>query len=702
MSRIGRDQLRVRTMPIAELVGRAFRAGSSIPLIVLVLLIAIAVPIGQVALQTDKAENFAAVLEGIVNDRVSIFADKGERVAVLLGTEGDDVSSSERLDQLLALDRSIESALMTNQAGAIVSVVSKSIDTADQQVDAVALAHITDERTPYVGVPRFDASVGKHSFVLAVPITTPSGEPRGILQMTIGTTWMTEAISRTNESLGTNTYLVDAAGNLIAHAEAWRVLAGQSRDSLESGLVTGLDGARRIAGTVEASGWGGELFVVNVFPLSSLIPGVAAGLVPIIIIGLAFSAGRRAKRKLVKSVVAPVHALGENLRSYGPDNLELRIPPSEVEEINIAAEAFNSTAARVDSLVESLTASESRFRAMFDNAPVGIALHSIDGRYLATNGRYDEMFGSPADGFTLEDLLKMILPESRETLLKAFDEIVSRRSDTITIDGGFVSASGKTVWAVLTTTYLPQPAGKPDQILAQVTDVTELKDTQQRLEELLATKNQFLAAVSHELRTPLTAVIGLAELLRDPDNDLDPEQRSSLINTIVESGFDVSNMVEDLLTAARQEAGQLTVVKVPVNLLAQARQALEAFDPDSKIPVNGESPAATADPGRVRQILRNLLTNAVKYGGDDVRVDLDQIDGFARAVVSDDGPGVPEGLEEKIFKSYERAHSKETHPGSVGIGLSISRELARQMGGDLVYRHLDGRTRFELTVPLSA
>jgi two-component system, sensor histidine kinase len=234
-----------------------------------------------------------------------------------------------------------------------------------------------------------------------------------------------------------------------------------------------------------------------------------------------------------------------------------------------------------------------------------------------------------------------------------------------------------------------------------VVDVTELKDTQDRLEEQLQNKNQMMAAVSHELRTPLTAVIGLAELLREGDASLSAESRAEMIDAIVDSGFDVSNMVEDLLTAARQEAGQLTVVSVPVNLEAQTKQAIEVIGGSVEVAVAGETQTATGDPGRVRQIVRNLLTNAVKYGGDDIRVDLDAQPGLARATVSDDGEGVPHGSEEKIFVSYQRVHSIESHPNSVGIGLSISRELARAMGGDLVYRRDNGRTRFELTLPLA-
>lgn len=228
--------------------------------------------------------------------------------------------------------------------------------------------------------------------------------------------------------------------------------------------------------------------------------------------------------------------------------------------------------------------------------------------------------------------------------------------------------------------------------------LAELESTRRELQHLQATSSVFLSSMSHDLRTPLSAVIGLAELLRDPDQILDSARRAEMIDTIVESGFEVANLVEDLVTAARHEAGQLKVVAVPVSLAAQVNQALETIGRSFEVPVRGESPRAMADPGRVRQILRNLLTNAEKHGGENVGIELGETGGMARATVIDDGPGVPTEQEETIFGRTDDAGSATT----VGIGLSISRELARHMGGDLRYVRVSGSTRFELTLPVQA
>jgi signal transduction histidine kinase len=107
---------------------------------------------------------------------------------------------------------------------------------------------------------------------------------------------------------------------------------------------------------------------------------------------------------------------------------------------------------------------------------------------------------------------------------------------------------------------------------------------------------------------------------------------------------------------------------------------------------------AVGDDARVRQILRNLLTNAVRYGGPNVAIEaIPDGDGVA-ITVTDDGDGVPEEAWERIFEPYQRGHETPGLPGSVGIGLAISRQLASLMGGDLTYRFEDGLSLFRLTL----
>ncbi len=226
------------------------------------------------------------------------------------------------------------------------------------------------------------------------------------------------------------------------------------------------------------------------------------------------------------------------------------------------------------------------------------------------------------------------------------------------------------------------------------------------LDEALATsrmKSEFLASVGHELRTPLTAVMGFAQLLRDAGGDVPLAEREEMIASIAKQAFDLSGIVDDLLVAARDQIGELAVIRVPVDLRAQAAQVLEAWDRESLggITVDGGPAAAIGDPARVRQIVRNLVSNALRYGGREVRLRTGHRDGWAFLEVRDDGDGLPPEKWELIFEPYYRAHDRRGQPAAVGLGLAVSRRLARHMGGELRYRHEDRESVFELTLEAS-
>jgi len=219
--------------------------------------------------------------------------------------------------------------------------------------------------------------------------------------------------------------------------------------------------------------------------------------------------------------------------------------------------------------------------------------------------------------------------------------------------------------------------------------------------EVIRSKDMFLASVSHELRTPLTAVVGSSEILRDQSLGLSTDERAELLDMVVAEGTDLVNIVSDLLAAVKADSGTLSVSRVSVNLRAQAAQVLEGMSqgPDDLIALPDHSVSAFGDPDRVRQIVRNLITNARRYGGEEVRIELFAEGDLAVLRVCDNGAGILEDDRVRIFEAYESAHGVVGRTGSVGLGLAISRSLARLMGGDLTYRHQDAESVFELTLP---
>ncbi len=233
-------------------------------------------------------------------------------------------------------------------------------------------------------------------------------------------------------------------------------------------------------------------------------------------------------------------------------------------------------------------------------------------------------------------------------------------------------------------------------------DITGRKRDEERMEELIRVKDEFLATVSHELRTPLSAVVASAALLEEGWRDNTYDETAELLGFITRESQELAHIIEDLLVGARADSGRLVVAPETVHVESEvdavlwvARRPLEGHS----VTVDVGDLKVWADAVRLRQILRNLLTNAGRYGGDVVEIRGRSAGGTARIEVIDDGPGIQEGEWEAIFEPYHGMIADRGLPGSVGLGLTVSRQLARLMGGDLVYHHGEEGSVFTLTLP---
>jgi len=175
-----------------------------------------------------------------------------------------------------------------------------------------------------------------------------------------------------------------------------------------------------------------------------------------------------------------------------------------------------------------------------------------------------------------------------------------------------------------------------------------------------------------------------------------------MVELLVQESADLTNIVDDLLVAAKSDLGRLEVMSVPVDLKAQAAQAVEIIETErSRIVSLPTTPTrCLGDPARVRQIVRNLISNALKYGGEEISIEAVIHDQMGALQVRDNGKGIPRDQQQRIFEAYERGDQPAGLTRSLGLGLHISRSLAHRMGGDLTYRYENGMSVFELTLPL--
>lgn len=238
----------------------------------------------------------------------------------------------------------------------------------------------------------------------------------------------------------------------------------------------------------------------------------------------------------------------------------------------------------------------------------------------------------------------------------------------------------------------------PGTLVFAATDVTRLRRAEHELARQLEERDQFVASVSHELRTPLTSIMGLTEELVERPGAFGEAEQSELLEIVAAEARDVADIVEDLLVTARAEAGQLNVNLAPCELAGEANRVADLL---GDVDIVSEESWTRADPVRLRQVLRNLLSNAHRHGGPQVRAVV-RCDGHRSIFeVFDDGPSLPDDERERIFMPYERVGSGGVVE-SVGLGLHVARVLARLMGGDLTYDHDGSESVFRLDLPAIA
>ncbi len=287
----------------------------------------------------------------------------------------------------------------------------------------------------------------------------------------------------------------------------------------------------------------------------------------------------------------------------------------------------------------------------------------------------------------------MIIPLVQQTMVAIWDGLPSLSTE-LTAE----TATGRRMHILCAVSL---PAGGPKALRhapASAVDLTRQKLLEEDLHAQLADRDRFVASISHELRTPLTSVLGLGQSLLDQPA-MPYVEMADILRIMVREGQDLAFIIEDLLVGARLELGPLDIVTQAVPVGSEIDRLLASLDVNISERRVDDELVLIGNKVRFRQILRNMLTNALKYGGPQIRVVTGRAPGIGYVDIRDNGDPIPEENRHRMFEPYQRLHRQKGTTDSVGLGLAVSRSLARAMGGELEYVHDGVEGIFRVTLP---
>jgi PAS domain S-box-containing protein len=359
-------------------------------------------------------------------------------------------------------------------------------------------------------------------------------------------------------------------------------------------------------------------------------------------------------------------------------------------------------------------ASEERFRLVFEESPIGIMLFDAGFRIVQSNPAMGQMLDFPTAELAGRSVIDMTHPDDRSACRRSTADLFTGENPYFRIEKRFLRRDGATLWAAVSATTIPGDAARPQLGLALLEDITEQRRVQEELAEAqrrataaVDAKMRFLAQISHEFRSPMNGVLGMLELL---DTSALNEEQSSYVSSARVAATALLGMLEDVLDLTRLNEQRVTLHPVVYSPRELVEKLITIFRPRAasrRVTLTCTVDATVgnehlADAARLRQILNNLLDNAIKFTSEGcVQLSVDVRGDLLRFRVQDTGIGIPAAELESVFEAFSSlsAHTSAS-VGGTGLGLAISRQLARLMGGELtVDSTLGNGARFTLTVP---
>jgi PAS domain S-box-containing protein len=428
-------------------------------------------------------------------------------------------------------------------------------------------------------------------------------------------------------------------------------------------------------------------------------------------------------RNYLSTGVKKIIGIGREMKGQRKDKtifpVELAISEIRLKERRLFTGIVRDITERKEA-EQALRQSVEHFRLLFDLAPIGMALTSLEGRILHVNQAFCETLGYTAE--SLQDLSfpDITHPDDKGASHRLFQQLLKLETSHTRLEKRYISKRGELIYAILQVTLMYDEQGQPLHFISQIVDITEQKRTEvvlqqaheeeQRLRHLAEEHNKeldaFARTVAHDIKSPLGVVVGYADYLVELFSELETVEILKVLKKIRGAGQKGANIVEELLLLAgvRKQKVNLRPLRME-QVVQQAQERLDfmisEYQGEIELSSRPAWPMVLGYAPWLQEVWANYLSNGLKYGGWPPRLTLGaapQSNGMIRFWVQDNGPGLTPEAQGLLFTEFTRL--EELRAEGHGLGLSIVRRIVEKLGGEVgVESTLGQGSVFYFTLP---
>lgn len=366
-----------------------------------------------------------------------------------------------------------------------------------------------------------------------------------------------------------------------------------------------------------------------------------------------------------------------------------------------------------------LSKSEQRFRSVFENSGIGMAIFHPGKPFEMVNNEFCTMLGYQEDEFLKMDFVDITHPDDIQKSIEMKDLLLkSDTTESVNIEKRYLHKSGKIIWTSTTASLVKDNNKNPLYFVTQCQNITKRKVAEEalthyteQLKTLNVSKDKFFSIISHDLRSPFNALLGITEYMVQFYKDMNEEEILDSIGNVHKSAQKLYNLILNLLEWSRLQTGRLEVEKSTINFKEMCTKicALYSEMSDAKqisLLCNlNDDLIIYADKYMIETVMRNLVSNAIKFTqpGGRVIINIETDKSFAKVSIEDSGIGISEENLQKIFRiDVQYRHAGTANEKGTGLGLILCKEFVEKNGGSIsVESKLNIGSKFMFTLPLA-